>query len=215
MTAALEIAGLRVEGDAGTLLEVDELAVAAGVVTVVTGPTDSGKTLLAAVLSGRAQATIGGARAAGRPLAGGPAARRRLGLAATVADGGRIAGCTVAEALRLAGAGRAPAALQRFAMLGRRAAVRAELLSGGEQQLLQVACAWCAKPVVLVLDAPTTGLADDAAELVRDLAREAAADGAAVLWLDQDERCAPHAAGWALAGGVLRGLGEASTSDPA
>jgi branched-chain amino acid transport system ATP-binding protein len=215
VTAPLEIVGLRVEGDAGTLLEVDELAVAAGAVTVVTGATDSGKTLLAAVLSGRADATAGKARAAGKPLAGGPAARRRLGLAATVADGGRIAGCTVAEALRLAGSARASEALQRFALLGRRSSVRAELLSGGEQQLLQVACAWCARPLVLVLDAPTTGLADDAAELVREMARNAASDGAGVLWLDQDERSAPHAAEWVLAGGVLRGAGGASTSDPA
>jgi branched-chain amino acid transport system ATP-binding protein len=216
VNAALEVVGVRVDRDTAVLLDVAELIVEGGTVAVVTGATDSGKTLLAAVLSGRTDATVGLARVNGRPLAGGPAARRRSGLAATVADGARISGCTVSEALRLAGARRATAALDRFALLARRSDVRADLLSGGEQQLLQVACAWCAAPRVLVLDAPTTGLAEDIAESVRDVARDAAADGAAVLWLDQSDRNTPQRAGWRLVSGVLSAEpATASTSDPA
>lgn len=215
MTAALEIEGLRVDGDAAVLLAIDTLAVDAGGLVVVTGGTNSGKTLLASVLGGRAEAG-GVVRVCGRELRGGPAARRRQGLAVTIDDGGRLAGCTVREALRLAGAARAEAALDRFALLSRRAGLRAELLSGGEQQLLQVACAWCARPRVLVLDAPTTGLADDVAELVRQVARDAATDGAAVLWLDQSAGSAPAAAAWRLVGGVLSAAQEEeSTSAPA
>jgi branched-chain amino acid transport system ATP-binding protein len=120
-----------------------------------------------------------------------------------VSSGARINGCTVGEALRLAGSRRAGAALQRFPVLEHRAGVRAEVLSGGEHQMLQVACAWCAAPRVLILDAPTTGLAEEPAETVRQLARDAAADGAAVLWLDQSEAPAPGAAGWHLDAGVL------------
>ena len=211
-----EVVGLRVDRDAGVLLDVAELEVDGGTLAVVTGATDSGKSLLAAVLSGRTDATAGFARVNGRQLAGSPAARRRLGLAATIADGARISGCTVSEALRLAGAGRAVAALDRFALLARRSDVRAELLSGGEQQLLQVACAWCAAPRVLILDAPTTGLSDDAGELVRQVARDAAADGAAVLWLDQSDGNAPQPAGWRLVSGVLSAVpAAASTSAPA
>jgi branched-chain amino acid transport system ATP-binding protein len=214
VTAALEVVGLTVERDAGTLLDVAGLSLDAGAVTVVTGATDSGKSLLAAVLCGRAEASAGMVRVNGRELAGSPAARRRSGLAATVADGARISGCTVSEAVRLAGSARARAVLDRFTLLARRSEVRAELLSGGEQQMLQVACAWCAAAQVLILDAPTTGLADDAGELVRQVARDAAADGAAVLWLDQGEGNAPQPAGWRLVGGVLSAAPAGGSSSP-
>jgi branched-chain amino acid transport system ATP-binding protein len=202
VTLILEVVALSVEGESGTRLHVDRLSVEGGEVAVVRGPTDSGKTLLAAALCGRVDAT-GHVSVGGRPLGGGPAARRRHGLAVTVADGERLAGCTVDEALRLAGPSRADAARTRFPLLARRASVRAELLSGGEQQLLQVACAWCADPRALVLDAPTTGLAEDVAEEVRRLARETASAGGAVLWLDQDAQRAPAPAGWSLNGGML------------
>ena len=215
MTAALEVVGLRVGQDATVRLEVERLEVDGGIVAVIIGATDSGKTLLAAALAGRAEITAGVVAVDGRRLAGGAATRRRLGLATTIADGARIAGCTVSEALRLAGARRAAAAIERFPLLARREDVHAELLSGGEQQLLQVACAWCANARVLVLDAPTTGLADDVADLVRQAARDTAADGAAVLWLDQSADSAPAPAGWRLAGGVLSAVREAeSRSDP-
>jgi branched-chain amino acid transport system ATP-binding protein len=215
VTAALELVDLRVVSSAGRQLEIDRLVVDSAQLLVVTGGTDSSKTLLASVIAGRVDAT-GAVRVDGHALNGGPAARRRHGLAVTVADGGRIAGCTVHEALRLAGSGRAGAALERFSLLARRAQVRAELLSGGEQQLLQVACAWCANSRVLVLDAPTTGLADDVAQLVRQTARETAAAGAGVLWLDQNAGSAPSGATLVLAGGVLSALpAAASPSDPA
>jgi branched-chain amino acid transport system ATP-binding protein len=203
MTAALEIAGLRVEREAGPLLDIGELTLEAGTLAVIVGEADSGKTLLAGVLSGHTAASAGSVRVAGRKLVGSPSARRRLGLAATVADGNRIAGCTVAEALALAGASRAEDALDRLPLLGARRGLRSELLSGGEQHLLQVACAWCSRPRTLVLDAPTTGLAADAASAVHSLAREAAADGAAVVWLDQAAATAPEAASWRLDSGVL------------
>ena len=203
MSPALAVAGLRVERDAGLLLDVAELLVESGALVVITGPADSGKTLFAAVLSGRADATEGNVSVGGRRLTGTPSARRRAGLAATVADGNRIGGCTVIEALRLAGSARTSAALDRFPLLAARAGVRAELLSGGEHQVLQVACAWCAAPRVLVLDSPTTGLAVDAADAVRALATDAATDGAAVVWLDQSGAVAPAPEQRHLTAGVL------------
>ena len=203
MTVALDITELRVESDAGVLLDAPHLALDEGVIAVVTGRTDSGKTLLAAVICGRAQPDQGTVRLHGRELVGGPAARRRAGLAATVADGSRISGCTVGEALRLAGSRRVHDALDRFPLLARRRDLRAELLSGGEQQVLQVAAAWCAAARVLVLDAPTIGLADDAAAAVRQLAIDSAAEGTGVLWLDQTADMAPAIPTWTLISGVL------------
>jgi branched-chain amino acid transport system ATP-binding protein len=199
----LEITGIRVESDAGVLLDVPHLTINDAVIEVITGGADSGKTLLAAVLCGRASASQGTMRLHGRELGGGPAARRRAGLAATIADGSRISGCTVGEALRLAGSRRAAEALDRFALLARRQKLRAELLSGGEQQVLQVACAWCAAAPILVLDAPTSGLADETAAAVRQVARDSAFDGASVIWLDQAADAAPAVPTWQLVNGVL------------
>ena len=216
MSGALEITGLRVERDAGLLLDIASLSLEEGTVTVVTGPADAGKTLLAAVLCGRAAPSAGTVSLHGRLLTGTPSTRRRAGLAGTVADGRRIAGCTVDEALRLAGSARAAAAIERLPLLRLRAAVLAELLSGGEQHLLQVACAWCAGARVLVLDAPTTGLAADAVSAVADLATSAASEGAAVLWLDQDAALAPARPSWRLDAGRISPEPEAgSPSAPA
>lgn len=203
MNPALEISGLRVVRDVGVLLDIPSLSLEQASVTVVTGPTDSGKTLLASVLCGVTEASAGAVTVHGRRLDGAPSARRRSGLAGTVGDGGRIAGCTVAEALRLAGRARAGAVLERLPILLERCGLRAESLSGGEQQLLQVACAWCAAPRVLVLDSPTVGLAPDAVAAVRGLAEQAAGDGSAVLWLDQDDSSAPVPPRWRLDAGVL------------
>ena len=86
MTLVLEVVGVRVEGDSGAQLHVERLVVEGGEVAVVDGATDSGKTLFAAVLCGRVEAT-GGVSVGGRKVGGGPAARRRQGLAVTVADG--------------------------------------------------------------------------------------------------------------------------------
>ncbi|MHB8719326.1 MAG: ATP-binding cassette domain-containing protein [Candidatus Dormibacteria bacterium] len=207
--ALLEVADLLVEREAGVLLEVPALLVEAGQLAVVTGPTDSGKSLLAAVLAGLAAPTSGTVTLDGSPLLGGPLARRRRGLAATVADGTRLGGCSVAEALRLAGPRRAPEAMRRFPLLAARGHVDAALLSGGEHQLLLVACAWAGAPRVLVLDSPTTGLAAAVAADVAALARECAADGAAVLWLDQLASAAPAPAACTLSGGRLSAVAPA------
>ena len=204
MSGALEVSDLRVENEAGVLLDVPELILHSGELAVITGPTDSGKTLLASVLCGVASPSAGVIRVRQRRLTGSPSQRRRLGLAGTVADGHRIAGCTVAEALRLAGGPRRAArALDRLQLLAARSSTAADHLSGGEQQLLQVACAWVASAAVLVLDSPTTGLATDAAEVVRRLVVDAALDGTAVLWLDPSSAPPPGTPAWSLDGGVL------------
>lgn len=212
MSPQLEIRGLRVRIDGRALLDIEELVVDAGNLAVIVGGAGSGKTVLARALSGDV-ASQGEVRAAGRLLAGPPSRRASSGLAAGIRDGERIAGCTVRESLQLAArrGSRAAESLEHIPQLGSRADLPAELLSGGEQQLLQVACAWCAAQPVLVLDSPTVGLAADAADIIRSLAVQEAAAGTSVLWLEHDHRAAPGPP----AGVLVRGRLSEAESTPA
>jgi branched-chain amino acid transport system ATP-binding protein len=198
MTADLQVRGLRVERDGRVLLDVPGLVAAAGACTVVVGPGDAGKTLLASALAG-AVASAGEVRAGGRVIAGPPSSRLRAGLGVVPNLPLRLRGVSVDEALELAGASR-PSRRQvsdvcdRFPLLAARRSLRCERLSGGEHQALRIACAWIAHPDALVLDSPTTGLAASVVDAVVALSRDEATRGAAVLWLDQPAAPLPAAA---------------------
>ncbi|MGQ9779035.1 MAG: ATP-binding cassette domain-containing protein [Bacillota bacterium] len=104
--------------------------------------------------------------------------------AATVAE-------EVAVGLRWAGWDEAAAAarteevLRRFGLWEERDRPPGSL-SGGEKQRLAVAAALAARPLCLILDEPTAMLDHISAATVRAMAREAAAEGRAVLWLTGD-----------------------------
>jgi len=204
VTAGLYVRRLRVVAGGRLLLDVGELQIPEGALVVVSGAASSGKTVLAAALGGAVDST-GEVEVRGRRLEGAPSQRRRGGLAVSLRDGTRIVGCTVDEALTLASGGhqRRHEALDRFPALAARRAVLAQLLSGGEQQMLQVACSWSAEPAALVLDSPTVGLAEEVARAVSDLARSEAERGCSVLWLEQDQRAAPTAARYRITAGRL------------
>lgn len=217
MTALLRVDGLQVTAGGRRIIDIAELTVDGGELAVITGGAGSGKTALAAALAGALESS-GTVRVADREVQGPPSARMRAGLAVAVRDGARIVGCTVGEALHLpARRGDRPRqALEMFPQLRSRQRVLAQFLSGGEQQILQVACAWCAEPRVLVLDSPTVGLAADAAGVVVQLARDEAARGCAVLWLEQDPRAAPAPSrGTLVMGSVTATAAEPLHSPPA
>lgn len=203
MTGDLEIRNLR----AG-MLEVDVLDAPRGACTVVTGEGDSGKTLLAAALSGALDGARGEVRIGARIVSGAPSSRIRRGLCAVPNLPLRIRGVSVDEALQLARTRRSHGrrvsdSYDRFPLLGARRTLRAERLSGGEHQALRLACAWVATPDALVLDSPTTGLAATVVEAVIALALDEARRGAAVLWLDQPDAPLPAAARHRLVAGRL------------
>jgi ABC-2 type transport system ATP-binding protein len=75
--------------------------------------------------------------------------------------------------------------LERF-RLDDRAKVPVLTLSGGMAQRLMVARAIMHKPAILFLDEPTAGLDPSSARLVKNLVRQAAADGAAVFVTTHD-----------------------------
>ena len=70
-------------------------------------------------------------------------------------------------------------------MLGERLGQRADTLSGGEQQMLATARALAIGPRVLLMDEPTEGLQPSMVGAIRETARDLAADGVAVVLVEQ------------------------------
>jgi branched-chain amino acid transport system ATP-binding protein/branched-chain amino acid transport system permease protein len=75
--------------------------------------------------------------------------------------------------------------LARFPSLKARQHQRAGLLSGGEQQMLAIARGLMARPVVLMLDEPSLGLAPKLLENLYDLLAELRDEGTTILLVDQ------------------------------
>jgi branched-chain amino acid transport system ATP-binding protein len=75
---------------------------------------------------------------------------------------------------------------ERFPALAARRSQPAAALSGGEQQMLAIGRALMAKPKLLMLDEPSTGLAPKIVEQIFTLAGELSRGGTAVLLVEQN-----------------------------
>ncbi|HTV11596.1 MAG TPA: ABC transporter ATP-binding protein [Acidimicrobiales bacterium] len=194
------------------LLEVDDLTVyygpvrgvsrvsmmvAQGDIVALLGANGAGKSTVLKAVSGLVKARSGRVSFQGHDLARVPAAQRvRLGLV-HVPEGRRIfPALTVRENLQLAAFGsgghrsgrheQLEAVLGIFPLLGPHLAKLAGMLSGGEQQLLALARGMIAGPKLLMVDEPSLGLAPQMVELVYDVLAQVAANGTAVLLVEQN-----------------------------
>jgi branched-chain amino acid transport system ATP-binding protein len=210
----LEVRGLHAGYRQGTVLHGVDLGLQRGRIVGLLGRNGVGKSTLVMTIMGLLRATAGTVRLDGRELTGrrtDEIARAGLGL---VPQGRRIwPTLTVAEHLELAGrahrsnpahaggsassassgSSRNPShrrtADQLYQLLPRLAERKRQLagqLSGGEQQMLAIARALVTGPSVVLLDEPSEGLAPLLVDQIGTMIKTMAADGVAVLLVEQD-----------------------------
>lgn len=103
------------------------------------------------------------------------------------------------------------AVVERFALLRERWEVDAGNLSGGEQQMLEMAMVLMARPRLLLLDEPSLGLAPGPMEAVFETVRALTAQGITVVMVEQNARQALERCDF----GVVLELGRVSLVEPA
>jgi ABC-2 type transport system ATP-binding protein len=193
MTYTVNVQGIRKAFGAKTVLDGVDLAVPAGQIFALLGPNGAGKTTLIRILATLLRPDAGTATVAGHDLLADPAAVRRVisltGQYAAVDDM-----LTGEENLRM---------MARLRHLGRRAArdraarlltqfdlddARRRLVktySGGMRRRLDLAASLVARPELLFLDEPTTGLDPRSRDQLWAAVRELADDGVTVLLTTQ------------------------------
>jgi len=175
------------------------LDVPEGQIVTVLGANGAGKTTLTQTISGLLRPRAGSISWSGVDVTRTAAHQRaRAGIAHCQEGRKLFAGLTVAENLRLGafGARRAEVEslademLELFPILGERAGQIATTMSGGQQQMLAIARALMSRPRLLLCDEVTLGLSPKVADEIYTALQRVAADGTALLLVEQDaERC--------------------------
>ena len=184
----IEVSGLRkVYGRKITALDGIDFNVRAGELFGLLGPNGAGKTTAVKILLGLTPATAGRALVSGLPVSN-PESRRRVGY---LPEGHRIPGyLTARQALSIFGRmsdmdsatiKRRTVDLLEKVRLAQWADVRVKKFSKGMTQRLGLAAALIHAPNVLLLDEPTDGVDPVGRREIRDLLRDEAKNGTAVL----------------------------------
>lgn len=194
----LVVRGLHAGWGPTTVVRGADLGVAAGEVVAVLGGNGSGKSSLLLAVAGLLRARAGDVELDGRRLGGLSAERRaRLGLRLLPQARRVFPSLTVRENLEMVDLGVPPAQvadvrvrraawLDRFPVLAARLDEPAAALSGGQQQLLAIGRVLSARPRVLLADEPTAGLSPAIALACGQALVDLAAEGAAVVLVEQN-----------------------------
>ena len=171
------------------------LTVDAGEIVAVVGANGAGKTTTLRTISGTVKPTSGSITFNGDrvdAVATHELVRRGL---VHVPEGRELFGpLTVEENLRMGGWTQGKAALgpsldevyELFPVLAERRRQEAETMSGGQQQMLAIGRALMARPRLLLLDEPSTGLSPKLTWAVLDAIRTIRDRGVAVLLVEQN-----------------------------
>jgi branched-chain amino acid transport system ATP-binding protein len=187
----LELRGVHAGYGRTTVLRELDLSVAPGEVLALVGPNGAGKTTLLRVASGLLKPQLGTVHVAGADATRQAPFRRAKGGLCLVPEGrGVFADLTVRENLRLqvppwAESEDVTRALEAFPILGERLDQRAGSMSGGQQQMLALARCWLAKPACVLLDEVSMGLAPRVVDDIFAALKGLAAEGVALLLVEQ------------------------------
>ena len=190
--AALELRGV-FAGYGGTpVLRDVSMAVPRGAVVALLGANGAGKSTLLRTASGLLTPTRGSVSIGGSDVTRDPPHRRaRRGLCLIPEGRGIFPALTVAENLRMQlppwsrDRSAIDRALHAFPALGNRLQQIAGTMSGGQQQMLAVSRAWVAQPQIVLLDEVSMGLAPTIVDDIYGVLAELAADGIALLVVEQ------------------------------
>ncbi len=172
------------------------LEATAGAMTVIVGPNGAGKSTLLKVVTGLLSPSKGRVFFQDQDITDVPAHLRPERGISACPEGRRLFPQLTTEANLLLGAYNprarkdADATLKRvyelFPRLQERARVKAGRLSGGEQQMAGIGRALMAKPLILVLDEPSLGLAPKVVSEIFETIHELRSGGLALLLVEQN-----------------------------
>ncbi len=192
----LEVIGLVAGYAEITVLDDVNLRVFPGI-TCVIGPNGAGKSTLLRAIFGMADVRRGRILFDGQDLVGlTPLEIRRRGLSYVAQGRWNFPHMSVRENLEMGAFTRHDdgvrkdilALEERFPLLRQRAGERAGNLSGGEQQILEMAMALMSRPRLVLMDEPSLGLAPAMISKVFDAITTIAGLGVAVLMVEQNAR---------------------------
>jgi branched-chain amino acid transport system ATP-binding protein len=197
--ALIEVAGLSVGyGDEPVVRELD-LAVAAGSITTVIGANGAGKSTLLRGLYGTIRRFGGTIKLAGEEIQTlEPVERLARGLSFVPQGRCNFQKMSVRENLEL-GAYTLPKAAMRpaiervvaaFPLLRAKWSVLAGNMSGGEQQILEMAIAQLLQPKAVLLDEPSLGLSPKMLAQVFTMVRQIRDAGVTIVMVEQNARAA-------------------------
>ena len=216
----LEVANLDVRYGRNHAVKSASLSVAEGEIVAVLGANGAGKTSLLRALQGAVRPAHGKIVFRGNDLtATTPVARVRAGMM-LVPEGRQIfVGMTVHENLQMGAYQRRDADVardldaiyDRFPNLAQRRAMKASVLSGGEQQMLAIGRALVGRPRLIMLDEPSLGLSPLYVSRLFDLIVELNKTGIGILLVEQNTSMALSVA----ARGYVLELGQVVIEDNA
>ncbi len=196
------------------------------IVTLI-GANGAGKSTILNTINGLVRAQSGTIRFNGQDITRWPSARIVGAGIVQVPEGREILGrLTVMENLQLGAIRRTDSArikqdiegmFKRFPDLERFKSDRANVLSGGQQQMLAIARALVARPRLLLMDEPSLGLAPQLVSQVFEIVRSIHAEGTTILLVEQNAlkalRIADYACVVETGRIILRGTGAELLND--
>jgi branched-chain amino acid transport system ATP-binding protein len=199
MSALLSLRGLQVAYGAIQALHGIDLEVEKGEIVTLIGANGAGKTTTLRSISGLLKPKHGTITFNGHDITGvKPHIITARGISHVPEGRGIFANLTVADNLELGAYLRKDKIQQKeldrifalFPVLKERMKQNAGTLSGGEQQMLAISRALMSKPVVLLLDEPSLGLAPQMVQTIFRVIKEINAEGTTILLVEQNAHMA-------------------------